>query len=196
MILETPRLILRKPKLSDWKDIVEGCKVLDVSKYLAVVPYPYTKKDAIEWINRTIKKWNKKEREDYTFVIELKSEKKVIGATSLRKVDLFNGVADIGSWINKNYWRRGYITESKIPILDFAFNKLKLRRVEAEAFTQNKPSNSMIQSLGYKLEGTKRKNIISRATGKILDENVYGMLKSEWKISRPKLIKRLEKKLK
>ena len=72
MILETPRLILRKPKLSDWKDIVEGCKVLDVSKYLAVVPYPYTKKDAIEWINRTIKKWNKKEREDYTFVIEKK----------------------------------------------------------------------------------------------------------------------------
>lgn len=81
MILKTKRLILRPPRKSDWKDVVEGVKNVEVTRNLKVVPYPYTKKDAIKLINTTVKKWKKKEKDDYTFFIELKSEKKVIGAT-------------------------------------------------------------------------------------------------------------------
>jgi len=196
MILETERLILRKPRLSDWKDIVEGIGNLEVSKYLATVPYPYTKNDAIGWINKQVKNWRKREKESYSFVIELKSQKKVIGGTSINKIDKFNGKATTGSWINKKYWRNGYITEAKIPILDFAFNQLKLRKLETAAFIGNKASNSMSVKLGFKYEGTKRKTIVSKANGKIYDENIYGLLKSEWKKSRPKLIRGLKRKIK
>lgn len=94
MVLETPRLLLRPPKKTDWKDVVEGAGNKEVSKNLLVVPYPYKKKDALAWINATIKKWRKKNKTDYTFFIELKSERKVIGATSLHKIDTFQGVAN------------------------------------------------------------------------------------------------------
>ena len=56
MKLETKRLILRKPRESDWKDIYEGVKEFDVSKRTEGIPHPYKKKDAQEWLKETIKK--------------------------------------------------------------------------------------------------------------------------------------------
>jgi ribosomal-protein-alanine N-acetyltransferase len=196
MQLETKRLILRRPKLSDWKNILEGIKDLEVAKNLATVPHPYKKKDAISFIKRNIKKWKKRKKDGYTFVIELKSEKKVIGVTSIVGISYEDRKATTGSWINKKYWRRGYILEAKIPILDFAFNKLKLRKIETAAFVSNNASNSMSQKLGFKKEGTKRKTIICKANGKIYDEKIYGLLKEEWINIRPRVVKEVERKIK
>ncbi len=50
LIIETERLILRQYKLSDVNDVVDGLNNLNISKWLAFVPYPYTKEDAIEYI--------------------------------------------------------------------------------------------------------------------------------------------------
>lgn len=191
MILETKRLIIRKPKITDTNDIVEGVGEYDVSKMLLVVPYPYTKKDADAFIKRKIKKWKQKDVDDYLFVIELKSEKKVIGAIGIHKIDKFSGVGETGSWINKKYWRNGYMTEAKIAVNNFAFDKLKLRRLNSNVYTINKASNATQLKMGYKLEGTKRKAVRSKATGKIQDENIYGLLKEDWRKIRPKLIKHI-----
>lgn len=194
MQLETKRLILRKHRKSDWKDLVEGIGNYDVAKMLTTVPFPYTKKDADNYINKSIKRWKKKVIENYVFLIELKSEKKVIGSVGLHKVNLFHGVGTTGSWINKKYWGNGYVTEAKIAINDFAFNELKLRRIESGAFTNNIVSNAVQIKMGYKLEGTKRKNVKCMATGKIHDENIYGLMKEEWEKIRPSLIKKMKSK--
>ncbi len=196
MIIKTKRLILRPLKISDWKDVIEGANDLEVSKNLSVVSYPYKKEDALKWIKVTIKNWNKKEKDDYTFAIELKKEKKVIGATGIHEISKRNGIAQTGSWINKNYWRKGYILEAKVAILDFAFNKLKLRKIESGAFAQNIASSCMSKSLGFKFEGKQRKQIICLATKKVHDILKYGILKEEWKKSRLGVIKKVEKKIK
>ncbi len=180
MKLETKRLILRTPRISDWKDIVEGIGNLKVSKNISSVPYPYKKKDALEWIDKQIKN-SKKKKKEYSFVIELKSEKKVIGGSGLHKLDLENKTAETGSWIAKPYWRKGFATEAKIAVNDFAFNKLKLRRLESRAFVENKASNEMSKKLGLKLEGTLRKADKSKATSKTHDLNIWGILKEDWK---------------
>ena len=61
MELKTKRLILREPKISDWKDVVEGIGDFDVAKMMVSVPYPYAKKDALWFINLKTKEWKKKE---------------------------------------------------------------------------------------------------------------------------------------
>jgi len=196
MKLETKRLILRKPKLSDWKDMVEGLNDLEVSKTLKYISYPYTKKDAIKSINYALKEWKKKNKWYYMFLIELKSEKKVIGSTGIYEISKEHFKCTTGSWINKNYWRKGYILEAKVPVLDFIFNKLKLRKIETDANKENISSNNMSKKLGFKLEGIRRKSIINRATGKIHDSVLYGLLKEEWEKRRPKIIKEINKKAK
>ena len=74
MRLETKRLILRQLNKKDINDLVEGINNLEVSKWLAHAPYPYTKKDAIKFIKRSIKNSKQKEKTRFSFAIELKSE--------------------------------------------------------------------------------------------------------------------------
>ena len=190
MELKTKRLILRKPSLKDIEDVYEGLSEYEVAKRLIGAPYPYIKKGGIDWIKRSMKSWDKKEK--YHFLIELKSEKKVIGCMSLIDIDKFNGTSRTGSWINKKYWRNGYITEAKIAVNDFAFNVLKLRRLESRVFTDNIASNAVQKKMGYKLEGVKRKAIKSKTTGKIHNENIYGLLKEDWKKARVGLTKKFK----
>ena len=44
--------------------------------------------------------------------------------------------------------------------------------------------------MGYKLEGMRRKAVRCKASGNIHDENMYGLLKEDWKKTRPSLIKK------
>ena len=87
IIIETDRLILRQYKLEDVNDIVEGLNNLNVTKWLQGAPYPYTKEDALYFINKSI------DNKLYNFAIVLKSENKVIGGTQLTNIDLHNGTA-------------------------------------------------------------------------------------------------------
>jgi len=189
--LTTKRLILRPIKESDWPDIVEGVGDLRIARWTMAVPHPYEKKDFLTWIRHDIAQRKKRKKDNYCLAIELKSEKKVIGVTGIFNIKEFHGSATTGSWINRKYWRQGYIFEAKIAVLDFAFNTLRLRRVEGEIFAGNKASNGMTRKLGYTLEGRRRKAEKSLATGKIHDVNVYGLLKAEWKKIRPWLIKEM-----
>ena len=196
MKIETKRLILRSFRNDDWKDLVEGLNDLQVTKTLANVPHPYTKKDAMWWINRQKKLWAaKKRRKVYEFAIELKSEKKLIGGSGFNKINKFTKTAISGSWIARKYWRNGYIKEAKIALIDFAFNKLKLQKLETEAFVENKVSNSMSKKLGYKLEGTRKRSHRSKATGKWHDINEYGLFKIDWKRVRPRLVKEVKRNI-
>jgi ribosomal-protein-alanine N-acetyltransferase len=187
MQLKTKRLILRQPRKSDWKDVVDGINEYDVARMLFSTPFPYNKKDADNFIAKKIKQWKEKPQKDYQFFLELKSNKKVIGAMGLSKIDYQSGVAETGSWINKKYWRNGYITEAKTAVNDFAFNKIKLRRLFSSVFKDNKASNATQKKMGYKLEGTQRKAKKDLALGKIHDVNMYGLLKEDWVKTRRRL---------
>ena len=116
---------------NDLEDLVEGLNDFKISKWLAFVPHPYTKKDAKQWIDYCIKNASGKEHVVlYHFVIELKSEKKVIGGLSLEKINKFQGTTGGGIWLNANYHGFGYGTEAYGEKIRFAFQKLKLRRLE------------------------------------------------------------------
>jgi [ribosomal protein S5]-alanine N-acetyltransferase len=194
MKLETKRLILRKIKLSDLDDIIEGVNNINISKCTVSIPFPYAKKDGIWFINDCLKGWEEKKK--YNFVIVLKSEKKVIGAIGLSDVNLDVGKAETGSWINEKYWRNGYITEAKIALNEFAFNELKLNKLNSPVFVSNKASNATQLRVGYVLEGCLKENDLCKATDKIHDCNQYALFKKNWKKVLPKLKKHLDKKIK
>lgn len=194
MKIETKRLILRKPRISDVNDLVEGVNDLEISRYLEAVKYPYTKKDSKKWIEHCLKEWKNKKNKKYFFFIELKSENKLIGAIDLSKKD--DRIGGTGSWINKKYHKKGYMSESKIAVNEFAFNRLKLEKLETETYENNMASQRTQESMGYKYEGCRIKHSKCLATGKIHDVKLYGLLKENWKKNLPKLKKHLKEKIK
>jgi [ribosomal protein S5]-alanine N-acetyltransferase len=181
MKLETERLVLRPIKKSDKKSLIGNINNLSVSKWLLAVPYPYTEKDADWWINHCKEKSRKKPRKGYSFAVELKSEKRLIGGFGLDHIDYEQGTADLGYWLGEKYWRKGYAREGISKIIDFAFEELGLRRLVIPAFSENKGSNGLAKALGFTYEGTLRETAVCKATGKIHSENVWSLLKREWK---------------
>ncbi len=174
VIIETERLILRQYRLADASDLVEGLNNINVTKWLAGAPYPYTKEDALMFINESL------DKKLYNFAIVLKSENKVIGGTQLTNIDNFNGMAGGGIWIDEKYWGKGYGTEAFGARIKYAFEELGLRRLENGYFKENEKSHKMQLRFGYKDEGIRRKKFVSKGSGKIEDEYITGLLKEEW----------------
>ena len=172
--IETERLILRQFKIEDADDLVEGLNNINITKWMSHTPFPYTKKDAIEYINKSL---NDKL---YNFAIVLKKENKVIGATQIRKIDLVQGTAHGGIWINEKYHGYGYGTEAWGARIKYAFEVLGLRRLENGFFEGNESSKKMQEKFGYKIEGKKRQRYKCLSTGLIVDEYITGLLKDEW----------------
>jgi RimJ/RimL family protein N-acetyltransferase len=181
MKIETERLILRPITKKDKKDLIEGIGNIEISKYLLTVPYPYAEKDADWWINHCNEKWKEESPSSYEFVIELKSEKKMIGGTGLSHVDEYHGTAELGYWLAAKYHGKGYGSETLKAILDFAFNKLRLRRIEAKVYTHNEPSYKLLEKFGFKREGLCRESVKCKASGKIESDYMYALLKKEYK---------------
>lgn len=174
IVIETERLILRQWNMNDIPDMVEGLNNLNVTKWLAGAPFPYTEKDAKDFVQKTI------DNDLYNFAIVLKSENKAIGGTQLSNINLVNGTASGGIWLNEKYQGHGYGREAFGARIKYAFETLGLRRLDNGYFKENERSHRMQLSLGYKDEGIRRKAFISRATGKTEDECLTGLLKEEW----------------
>ena len=182
MQIKTKRLLLRPLRKNDNASIVENVNNLNVSRWLLVVPYPYSKKSATEWINDSKRKWRKKEKEDYVFGIELSEKKIIIGGIGISHINFYHGKAKVGYWLGEKYWNNGYGSEALKAIIDFAFRRLKLNRLEANVFVGNPSSGKLLEKFGFKQEGLERKFVRCKADGKIKDEYIYGLLKSDYKI--------------
>ncbi len=189
MRIETSRLILRPPVEDDWRDVYEGVKDIDVSRMMSVIPHPYEPSDAQEFIGRVINFWKADPQTDYTFFIESKESGKVIGTSGLHSVNRFNGTTFTGSWIRQDHWRQGYILEAKVPILDYAFDTLGLRRVESSAFVHNTASQAMSAKLGFVREGVAIAARRSRATGEIHDEVCFGLFREGWQTAKERILR-------
>ncbi|HXI51903.1 MAG TPA: GNAT family protein, partial [Candidatus Saccharimonadales bacterium] len=63
-------------------------------------------------------------------------------------------------------------------LLEFAFGRLGLQRVCADADPQNTPSIRVLERLGFVREGLLRQHYFVQ--GEAQDALVYGLLKSEW----------------
>ena len=143
---------------ADIDDIVEGLNNIDVARWLAFVPNPYTRQNAEEWIDRCVDNASKgRDRNAYDFAIELKSGKKVIGGVTLDRISRIHRTARGGIWVNAKYQGHGYGSEAFGEKIRFAFEDLRLRRLDNGFFEGNVSSLKMQEKFGYKVEGMRRK---------------------------------------
>lgn len=186
MKLVTKRLILRDLTLKDAKDVAKNAHDFDVWYYTSQIPYPYKLKDAKKWIKSLQKKRKEKLRNSYEFGIELKSEKKVIGAIGVTNINKQHRKACIGYWLGERYRKKGIISEAEKAILDFAFNKLKLNKLYGQAILGNEGSNKLFKKFGFRKIGIEKEELIkdNKKLGiknKKVDCGRWELLKKDWK---------------
>ena len=102
----------------------------------------------------------------------------VIGTATLFNFNFENGRAEIGYSLARDQWGNGYCNEALTALLNYAFDALNLRRIEADVDPRNGPSIRTVERLGFQREGYLRERW--HVNGEIQDSLFYGLLKHEW----------------
>jgi ribosomal-protein-alanine N-acetyltransferase len=63
----------------------------------------------------------------------------------------------IGYWIDRNYANKGYTSAAVLLLTDFAFNTLKLHRIEINLRPENAASRRVAEKAGYVFESNRPK---------------------------------------
>jgi RimJ/RimL family protein N-acetyltransferase len=104
---------------------------------------------------------------------------KLAGVANLYAFNQQNRRCDVGYMLDRAFWGKGYMREAVAALLDFAFEKLDLHRIEADIDPRNHASAKLLQSLHFIKEGHLRERWI--VNGEICDSDIYGLLRGDWR---------------
>lgn len=114
------------------------------------------------------------ENSSLTLGVFLKDSNTLIGKIMLFSIDNESKRAEIGFGISRDFWGKGIVAEAANALIDYAFNKLNLRRIEAEIDPDNNASAKALTRLGFVQEGLLRQRW--EINGVISDSAMYGLL--------------------
>ena len=135
-VLRTPRLTLRPLTDDDADAIARGIGNFDVSKWLAVVPYPYGRKAAL------------------TFIAKVQASGKPFWAICDK--DGVQGVVclddELAYWLARGVWGRGYGFEAARAAIEFWFSDPAAGDLVSGYFEGNDGSGALLRALGFGFE--------------------------------------------
>jgi RimJ/RimL family protein N-acetyltransferase len=173
-VLETERLRLRPLEPADAPRVSELAGDRDVARNTLRIPHPYPEDAAEQWIAALPGMWER--GEEAIFALTLREGGELVGAAGIHGGG--DGVGEIGYWIGRPYWGRGYATEAARALVSFGFDGLGLERVWAHSFGRNPASCRVLEKAGLVREGTLRRHV--RKWEELEDVVCYGLLREEW----------------
>jgi len=154
--LYTERLKLRLIEMSDLNAIHDLHSYPETDEY-NTLGIPANLEETQSIIKPWIKEYQRKEIENFIFAIEIIGDNQFIGLIALILGKRKFKKAEVWYKLNPDCWGNGYATESLNRILDFAFQELKLHRIEAGCAINNTASINVLEKVGMIREGRKRK---------------------------------------
>ncbi len=92
----------------------------------------------------------------------------------------------VGYWIDYRHAGRGYAPEALVVVLDYAFENLRLNRVQINIIPRNRASRRVVEKLGIRDEGIARGYL--EINGRREDHVRYGITSEEWREMGPELV--------
>lgn len=135
------------------------------------LPYPYTKKDAEEYITSMLSSDKTK-----TFAFAVTVNDKAVGSIGVfRRGNIHSRTAEMGYYIGEPYWGRGIGTSAVRQVCGYVFEHTDIIRIFAEPFAYNTASCRVLEKAGFELEGVLRSNAVKN--GKVLDMKMYSLVR-------------------
>lgn len=164
MFHRTERLLLRPAWPEDWESLFGGIAEHTVVRNLASAPWPYLPDHAREFAARA------QDPRYPHFLLTLPGEhgSRLVGCAGLGERD---GEAELGYWIARRYWGRGFATEGARGVIEVA-KLLGHCRIEAGHFLDNPASGAVLRKLGFQPTGAVRPRH-SCGRGELADSVIY-----------------------
>jgi RimJ/RimL family protein N-acetyltransferase len=119
----------------------------EISVRTATIPFPYAEEDALRFLEHL------KNSGDSAFAMECDGE--LVGAIGI----IGNGAeVEIGYWVGKDYWGKGYATDAVALLIDIARSSGSVC-LFADVFPDNPASARVLEKNGFLLAGEFEKNL-------------------------------------
>ncbi|SRR6056297_2106312 len=178
-LLRGDGLLLRPPLPSDYAAWAE---LREVSReHLSPWEPKWSRDELSRWAyRRRLRYYQRDQREDlgYAFFIFAEQTGALMGGLTLSNVR--RGVtqaAALGYWLGYRYTRQGHMRRAVALAVDYAFEDLRLHRVEAACLPNNAPSIAVLRSNGFIEEGLARRYL--KINGAWRDHLLFALLSDD-----------------
>ena len=163
---------IRPWQLTDAKALASALSNQNILKNLRDgLPYPYTEKDAEDYINAMLAA-NPQDTFAYAVCVD---DRAVSSVGAFRQGNIHCRTAELGYYLAEEYWGRGIMTDAVRQLCQKLFGETDLLRIYAEPFACNLGSCRVLEKVDFQLEGILQSNAVKN--GQVLDMAIYALVK-------------------
>ncbi len=153
-----PPIHIRRYEPTDIDAIYEAvCESrAELSPWMPWCHESYSRQDSVGWVESRPAAWDR--NEEWSFVI-VDASGRILGACGLHRLDLRNGVGELGYWVRSSATRQGVASEAVRQVAEWAFHEQRLHRIEIVTAVENLPSQRVAEKAGAVREGVLRQRI-------------------------------------
>lgn len=159
--LTTERLVLRPLAAGDAEALHRLVNDWEVTRNLSVVPFPYPRALADDWIRST--RGALADGSAYQLAITGREgeQEMLVGVVGLT-IDAKRRCGRLGYWVGRRFWGHGVATEAAGRLARWGLANLTLERLEAGVITDNPASAAVLRRIGFRQTGEGTSTFLAR----------------------------------
>ena len=140
-----------------------------------MIPHPYPPGAALAFVDRAQRMRARGAHE--TFAV-CEAGGGFLGVALLVRDDQIPARAELGYWIGRPYWGRGYATAAARRLLGHGFDRMGLEVVGARCLSANRASARVIEKLGFRFVGLEASPTLKRPAEPV---RRYELARRDWR---------------
>ncbi|MFL5747996.1 MAG: GNAT family N-acetyltransferase [Niastella sp.] len=174
--LETPRVLLRLMTPADYEAFLPLARDKEIWKYF---PKDLSNEQELStWMQQSFSERGAGLRMPFTVIDKHSNE--IVGSTSYLNISFYDKRLEIGStWLGTSFIGTGVNRQAKFALLSFAFEVMKMERVEVKTDNLNERSKAALLKVGMKPEGILRSHMLMHDNRR-RDSIYFSIIRSEW----------------
>ena len=167
-VLQTERLMLRRPTLADVKAITRLADDRRIAENTRRLPHPYLQDHAVEFVRAIAR------TRETAFLIEQNHTPIGMVGVDWREPD----APELGYWLGVDHWGQGLATEAARAVIDFAFEQFDAAHMRSGARVANPASRNVLEKCGFQWYGVELHRFESLGSSTPVD--CFRLTRSVW----------------
>ncbi len=168
-VLETERLMLRRPTLADVKAIAHLANDRRIAENTRRLPHPYSQDHAVAFVRAMAA-----ESRETVFLIE--NNHTPIGMVGINWIE--PEAPELGYWLGVEHWGQGFGTEAARAAIDFFFEEFDFEQLFSGARVANPTSRNILEKCGFQWSGVELHRF--EALGSSTPVDCFRLSRSVW----------------
>jgi RimJ/RimL family protein N-acetyltransferase len=143
-VLETERLMLRRPTLADVRAIARLANDRRIAENTRRLPHPYSQDHAVAFVRAMAD-----DKLETAFLIENNHTPVGMVGVNWREPE----APELGYWLGVEYWGQGFATEAARAVIDFTFEEFDIEHLMSGARVANPTSRNILEKCGFQWSG-------------------------------------------